>query len=181
MWAKLAYAVLVGLVGAGIVHIAVLLLLPRLNERDAWTRLANTAGLYVVTPADGSDMLQPVVGTPDPLFGAVACRFDLEDGPVRLKAEGKVPFWSASIYDRSGQNIYSFNDRTATEGALDFVVATPTQMIEMRKDLPAELASSIFVEADVGEGIVVIRSFAPDDSWSSIISTYLKSITCRTQ
>ena len=178
---KLFYAVLVGLVGAGIVHIAVLFLLPTLIERDAWTRLANAADLYVVTSADGSEKSQPVVDAPDPLFRAVACRFDLEDGPVRLKAEGKVPFWSASIYDRSGQNIYSFNDRTATEGMLDFVVATPTQMIEMRKDLPAELASAVFVEADVGEGIVVIRSFAPDDSWNSTISTYLKSFTCQTQ
>jgi uncharacterized membrane protein len=178
---KLAYAILVGLVGAGIVHIVILFLLPTLTERDAWTRLANAAALYVVIPADGSDKSQPVINAPDPLFRAVACRFNLEDGPVRLKAEGNVPFWSASIYDRSGQNIYSFNDRTATEGMLDFVVATPTQMIEMRKDLPAELASAVFVEADVGEGIVVIRSFAPDDSWGSIISTYLKSTTCRTQ
>ena len=37
---------------------------------------------------------------------------------------------------------------------LDFVIVTPTQMIDMRKELPADLESSVFVEADVGEGIV---------------------------
>ena len=178
---SLLYALLLGLVGAGIVHIAVLLLLPTLAERDAWTRLANAAGLYVVTPADGSGGTQPVVEAPDPLFRAVACRFDLEDGPVWLRAEGSVPFWSASIYDRSGQNIYNFNDRTAAGAALDFVVVTPAQMVEMRKELPAELESSIFVEADLGEGMVIVRSFTPDDSWKSIISTYLGSIACTPQ
>jgi uncharacterized membrane protein len=178
---RFLYAILLGLVGAGIVHIAVLLLLPTLTERDAWSRLADAADLYVVTPADGSDGAQPVVEVPDPLFRAVACRFDLEDGPVRLKADGSVPFWSASIYGRSGDNLYNFNDRTATGGALDFVVVTPTQMIEMRKELPAELESSIFVEVDVDEGIVVLRSFVPDESWRSIVSTYLKSTACTTQ
>jgi uncharacterized membrane protein len=122
-----------------------------------------------------------VVQAPDPLFGVVACRFDLEDGPARLTAQGSAPFWSASIYDRSGQNIYNFNDRTAAGSALDFVVVTPAQMIEMRKELPADLESSIFVEADIGEGIVLIRAFMPDESWRPAISAYFKSIACAPQ
>lgn len=178
---RLLYAILLGIVGAGIVHIAVLFLLPTLTQRDAWSRLADAAELYSVTPADGSDGSQPVVEVPDPLFKAATCRFDLDDGPVRVTAEGTVPFWSASIYDRSGENVYNFNDRTAAGSALDFVVVTPAQMIEMRKELPVELESSIFVEADVGEGIVIVRAFTPDESWASIISTYLKSMTCVTQ
>lgn len=179
--ARLLYAVLLGLVGAGIVHIAVLFLMPALGERDAWTRLSRTADLYDISPVDGSDGGTPVVEAADPMFGTVACRFDLEDGPVRLTAQGAVPFWSASIYDRSGQNVYNFNDRTAAGGALDFVVVTPAQMIDMRKELPAELASSIFVEADIGEGIVVIRAFRPDESWRATIAAYLKSIACAPQ
>jgi uncharacterized membrane protein len=179
--ARLFYAILVGVVGAGIVHIVVLLLLPTLTERDAWSRLAAVAGLYVVVPADGSGGSQPVVEAPDPQFAAVACRFDLEDGPVRVQGRGTVPFWSASIYDRSGQNVYNFNDRTAEGGALDFVVVTSAQMIEMRKDLPADLASSVFVEADVDEGMLVVRSFVPDDSWAKTIAGYLGSLSCTPQ
>ena len=178
---RLLYAILVGLVGAGIVHIAVLLLLPTLTERDAWSRLAAAADLYVVVPADGSGQSPPVVEAPDPQFAAVACRFDLEDGPVRVKGQGTVPFWSASIYDRSGNNVYNFNDRTAEGGALDFVVVTPAQMIDMRKELPAELASSVFVEADIDEGMLVVRSFVPDDSWAKTIASYLGSLSCTTQ
>lgn len=176
-----AYALLLGVVGAGIVHIAILLLLPLFSERDAWSRLATAADLYIMTAADGSDGKTPTVEAPDPFFRASACRFDLQDGPVRLKADGSVPFWSASIYDRGGQNVYNFNDRSATDGVLDFVIVTPAQMIDMRKDLPAELESSVFVEADVDEGIVVVRAFAPDDSWGRTIATYLGSIACAPQ
>jgi uncharacterized membrane protein len=179
--ARLLYAILLGIVGAGIVHISVLFLLPRLSERDAWSRLADAADLYVMVPADGSDGSQPVVEAPDPEFRAFACRFDLEDGPMRVKGAGTVPFWSASIYDRSGQNVYNFNDHSAEGGKLDFVVVTPAQMIDMRKDLPAELASSIFVEADIGEGMVVVRSFVPDDSWAKTIASYLGAVNCTPQ
>ena len=181
MWSGLAYALLLGVIGAGIVHIAVLLLLPLFSERDAWSRLAAASDLYVMTAADGSDGGRSTVQAPDPFFRASACRFDLQDGPVRLKADGTVPFWSASIYDRGGQNVYNFNDRTAAGGELDFVVVTSTQMIEMRKDLPPELEASIFVEADVDEGIIVVRAFAPDDSWTSNITAYVKSIACAPQ
>jgi uncharacterized membrane protein len=179
--ARLLYAMLLGLAGAGIVHIAVLFLLPRLSERDAWSRLAAAADLYVTVAADGSDNSAPVVEAPDPQFRAVACRFDLEDGPMRVQAVGAVPYWSTSIYDRSGENVYNFNDRTAAGGALDFVVLTPAQMIEMRKDLPADLASSVFVEADLDEGMVVVRSFVPDDSWAKTIAAYLASLRCTPQ
>ena len=179
--ARLLFAVVLGLVGAAIVHIAVLFLLPRLSERDAWSRLAAAADLYAVVAADGSDNSQPVVQAPDPQFRAAACRFDLEDGPMRVQAKGSVPYWSTSIYDRSGENVYNFNDRTAADGALDFVVGTSAQMIEMRKDLPADLASSVFVEADIDEGIVVVRSFVPDDSWAKTIAAYLGSLSCTPQ
>jgi uncharacterized membrane protein len=178
---RLLYVLLLGILGAGIVHIVVLLLLPLLSERDAWSRLAAAAELYVVVPADGSDQKPPVIEAPDPQFGASACRFDLEDGPLRVQGSGTVPFWSTSIYNRAGQNIYNLNDRTAEGGVLDFVIVTPAQMIEMRKDLPADLASSVFVEADIDEGMMVVRSFVPDDSWARRIAGFLGSISCSPQ
>lgn len=180
---RLLHALFAGLVGAGIVHIVILLLLPSFSERDAWSRLAQAADLYTVTriagaettvPGDAEPLLAPV----DPLFDAVACRFDLTNGIAHLKAPGTVPFWSVSVYDRGGQNIYSFNDRTANDGVLDFLIATPVQMVEIRKSLPPELETSVFVEADVEEGIVVIRSFIPDESFRPAITAYLDSISC---
>ncbi len=175
---RLFYVALVSLVGAAIVHIVVLLLLPQFSEKDAWATLAEAADFYKAVRIDADGGRVPIVKAVDPLFYAAACRFDLTDGAVHLRAPGKVPYWSVSIYNRGGQNIYSFNDRATDTGSLDFVVLTSAQMIEIRKQTPEEFQKSIFVEAAVGEGIVVVRSFVPDQSWNQTVSSFLRSIAC---
>lgn len=178
---RLLHAVLLGLVGAGIVHIIVLLLVPEFSERDAWSRLSMVSDLYRMNRLDAEAGGAPVVKSVDPLFYAAACRFDLSEGMVRIKAPGNVPFWSASVYDRSGHDVYSFNDHTATGGTLDAVVLTPAQMIEVRKDLPEDLQGAIFVETSIDEGIFVVRGFVPDDSWKPIVSRFLDQSSCELQ
>ncbi|TWG99303.1 putative membrane protein [Mesorhizobium sp. J18] len=175
---RFLHALLTGLVGAGIVHIAILFLLPVFAEKDAWARLAETGEPYHVVRLDHANPSLGMLTSPDPFFEAVACRFDLSDGALHLVGEGRIPFWSISVYDRRGLNIYSLNDRTATGDALDFVVVTPAQMLTMRKEVPAEFTQSIFVEADLTEGIVVMRAFVPDESWREVVSTYLNGISC---
>lgn len=178
---RLLHALAIGLIGAGIAHIVILLLVPSFSERDAWSRLAMVAGPNKVVRLDEEIGGMPVVKALDPSFYEAACRFDLNEGVVRIDNAGKVPYWSASVYDRSGQNIYSFNDRTATDGNLDFVVLTPAQMIDLRKELPAEFEKSIFVETPIDEGIVVVRVFVPDDSWKPMVSRFLDGINCDIQ
>lgn len=175
---RLAYAVLVGLVGAGLVHIAILLLLPDFSQRDAWSRLAMVSDVYRFVDLDRLGGSEPVVRADDPLFRAAACRFDLADGLVQISTPGNVPYWSVSIYDRSGQNVYSFNDRIAEGRVLDFVVLTPAQMLEVRKEFPEEVGNSIFVEIPIGEGILVVRGFVPDSSWDPAMSSFLGEMSC---
>ncbi|MBB6466892.1 putative membrane protein [Aminobacter lissarensis] len=178
---RLFHALAIGLIGAGIAHIVILLLVPSFSERDAWSRLAMVAGPNKVVRLDQEIGGTPVVKALDPSFFEAACRFDLTEGVVRIDNAGKVPYWSASVYDRSGQNIYSFNDRTATDGNLDFVVLTPAQMIDLRKELPTEFEKSIFVETPIDEGIVVVRAFVPDDSWKPTVDRFLDGINCDIQ
>ncbi|MBN9074332.1 MAG: DUF1254 domain-containing protein [Rhizobiales bacterium] len=176
---RLLYALAAGLLGAGIVHIAVLLMLPEFSERDAWSRLGPDSDIYAVHRIDGGPAAEVLRGFEDPLFYVSACRFDLEDGFAHIKAPGGAPFWSASVYGRNGRNLYSFNDRTATNGALDFVVVTPAQMIDIRKELPPALVSSVFVEADIGQGIAVVRTFVPDRTWADKAAALHSGMTCR--
>jgi uncharacterized membrane protein len=175
---RLAYALLVGLVGAGIVHISVLFLLPHFTERDAWSQLSQVADFYTPTSITGTTATTPLVRSVDPLFSAIACRFDLDDGVVHVQAPGRVPFWSMSVYDRNGQNIFSFNDRTSADGRVNFVVLTPAQTIEVRKQLPEEFVNSVFVESDIDEGIVVVRAFVPDRTWRTAIDDFLSGVSC---
>lgn len=175
---RLLYAFLVGLCGAGIVHILIVLLVPGMSDRDAWSRLAVAGELNRVIRLDTRGVSPLWLGPVDPLFAAAACRFDLEDGAVHVQATEAMPYWSASVYDRDGRNIYSFNDRTSAGGALDFVVLTPAQMVETRKDLPEGFEQSVFVEAPVDEAVVVVRIFVPDDSWAPLASRFIGSMSC---
>lgn len=178
---RLAFAVMAGLLGAGIVHILVLFLIPEFSERDAWARLAMDSGLYVMAPLAVERGGPPALKSVDPLFDAAACRFDLTDGIVRIRAPGKVVFWSMSIYDRNGHNIYSLNDHSTNAGLLNVVVLTPAQMVGVRRNLPEALEGSVFVEAPIDEGMAVVRSFVPDESWAPTVSRYLDQVTCQLQ
>jgi uncharacterized membrane protein len=176
---KVLYAILLGLLGAGIVHIVVLILIPEFAERDAWSRLATQSDLYTMMRLDDQAGGPPVVKTVDPLFYAAACRFDLSDGIVRLQSSVKnLPFWSMSVYDRNGHNLYSFNDLSATDGKLNAIVLTPAQMIGVRKVLPEGLEGSVFIELPITEGIAVIRSFVPDASWKPTVARFLDQASC---
>lgn len=175
---RLLHALLAGILGAVIIHIVILFLLPRFTEKDAWSLLSSLAAPYDMVRLGESPGEHIIPGFDDPLFEAAACRFDLSDGPVHVHAPGHVPFWSMSAYDRNGFNVYSLNDRTATDRVLDFVVSSPEDMLAMRKELPPEFARSIFVEAPIEKGIVVVRAFVPDQTWRGQVRSYLDSMSC---
>ena len=107
------------------------------SERDAWSRLAAAAPLY--TPARaGAGGRRSSSQSPDPLFSR---RLPLRPRRRRRSPHApraSVPYWSVSVYDRDGDNVYSFNDHTATAGGLDLVIATPGADDHLRKSLPAE-------------------------------------------
>jgi len=175
---RFVYAVVVGLIGAGIVHIAILIMLPTMSPSDAWSRLAAQADLYQIVPYVTDSELAGPAGVDDPYFQAVACRFDLEEGFTHVQGTGVVPYWSASVYDRSGQNVYSLNDRSAQDGQLDVVVLTPAQMVDMRKAPLENMEKAVFVETPIRQGIVVVRGFAPDQTWVRNVADFLGAIDC---
>jgi uncharacterized membrane protein len=175
---KVLHASILGLLGAAIVHITVLLLLPAISERDVWSRLADVGGLFKVVSVSDQTVGERVLRLTDPYFEAAACRFDLTEGLAHVRASGRIPYWSISVYDRNGQNIYSFNDHSTAAGDLDLLVLSPVQMMELRKELPKEFEQSVFVETPIEEGMVVVRGFAPDPSWKPSVSAYIKGVAC---
>ncbi len=175
---RLTYAVILGLVGAGIVHIAILLLIPYYSERDAWALVSQAGPPYAVHKLERDGPAEHALANADPMFTIATCRFDLSDGSVHVFSEAHVPFWSLSVFDRRGQNVFSLNDRTATESILDVVVATPLQLIELRKAMPPNYEKAVFIEADIAEGMIVLRSFVPDSSWQRLVERHLDGARC---
>jgi uncharacterized membrane protein len=97
---------------------------------------------------------------------------------VRLFAQGDVPFWSLAVYDSASNEVFSMNDRTSVSGALDTLVATPIQLIAIRKAVPAELEQSILVEMRGEEGYAVLRTFVPTDSRQEAATAFFAGAGC---
>lgn len=70
------------------------------------------------------------------------------------------------------------NDQTAVHGDLDLVVATPIQLVELRKSPPEALAQSIMIEMKDEEGYAVLRALAPLDSFEDLVRTFLAESRC---
>lgn len=182
---KLFLAVVIGLVGAAIVHIAIVFAIPGQAENDAWSRLARRGDLFAPVrvgeaPAgapspDDSDGFRFV----DPAFIVLACRFSVADGPVRLFAEETTPFWTASITARNGDNLYSIGERVALDGRLDLLVGTREQLDLARLEGTADEPQSIPVEFAADEGYLTVRALVASESERPFAERFARSVTCR--
>ncbi|MBP0617913.1 DUF1254 domain-containing protein [Jiella mangrovi] len=185
---KLLLAVMVGLVGAGLVHIAVIFSMPDVASRNGWSRLAElgeTDRLVRVEalespaePGESGGSTNGEFAFVDPAFITAGCRFSLVDGPVRIHALQNDPaFWSASIYDRRGDNLYSINDRSAVDNAFDLMVGTPEQLVDKAavQDAPE---AQIPVEVEMSEGYMTIRVLVDEESKRPSVDAFVSSIGC---
>lgn len=175
--ARFVHALALGLVGAGIVHLSILFLLPAHSVRDVWTRLSQVGEPYATLRLDaaGQDGLPAPA---DPFIQAAACRFDLAEGMLHLAAEGTVPFWSISIYDDNGLNVFSITDGAAADGRLDAVVLAPAQARRLHSRYAAQTDRSVLLQANVGRGIALVRVFVPDETWQGVATAFLESLRC---
>lgn len=171
------FASILGLVGAALLHIIIVLVLPQFTGRDAYTRvlgLLEMDSFFSLTSTPGSTGLS----NDDPYLRTAVCSFSIADGPARFLASGSVPFWSLAVFDSGSNEVFSMNDHTAVNGRLDLVVATPIQLVELRKAPPEALAQSIMVEMKEEDGYAVLRAMAPLDSFEDQVRNFLAESSC---
>ncbi len=175
---RFGYFALLLVVIAGLTHLVSLLAIPAFAERDAWAKLSSAGKPWEFTRiASPGQVERPVTGL-DPALHVAACRFDLREGAVRVTADGKLPFWSVSIFDRRGRNVYSFNDRTAVNRQLFLVVVDAVQMAQLRTAPADTIEQAVLIEAPIDEGFVLIRALEHDSSWKSRLDAFFGSARC---
>jgi uncharacterized membrane protein len=175
---QLLFAIAVGLVGAALLHLVIVLALPDFSERDAYTRVLAEGEIHRFYML-GEKAAATGLAQEDPFVDVAVCAFDVTERPVRLTAtNGGVPFWSLAVYDQSSNEMFSINDRTSAGGGLDMIIATPVQMTALRKALPQTAVQSILVETAQAEGYVALRSLAPRKSFEPIAAQFLAGASC---
>lgn len=174
---RIPYILIMGLVLAGIIHIAVVLLIPKYSTRDAWAYLSGRTSLFSFTQFDDASSLAGISEI-DPYFSYGICRFDLEKAPLKMLGEETELFWSASVFDEQGKVIYSLNDRTAIDKQLNLLIVDPIQALDIQENEPEEVENSIIIEANIRFGFVVVRILRPDEGWKIETKQFLDAVKC---
>ncbi len=146
---------------AGIVHILTILLVPHSAEADGWSRAAAVAGEEGWTPLVAPAQQAAIPGL-DPLFVHGLCKLAIDDAPAVLSLDAADRFWSLALYNHSPTVIFSLNDRTAVDGALEMLVVSPLDAERLKESPPADFESMIVVESVDPELIAVLRLYAPE-------------------
>ncbi|WP_019219742.1 DUF1254 domain-containing protein [Bartonella florencae] len=172
---RFIHALLLAIIGALIVHIAVLFLIPYWTQDNIWEELKKTGNPYQFVNLDARNPLQQ---TTDPFFLLKVCRFDLENGPVHLKASKTTQFWSLAAYTQAGIIFYSLNDRTAPDAALDLIIGKPIQIIELKQSKSQNNGDAVLVAKNLQKGFALLRIFAPSDLAKKESEAFFASATC---
>lgn len=172
---RFLHLLLLGLIGAAIVHIAILLLIPHYSDRNAWAELENLGEAYRFHQLSSG---AKVLSNPDPLIQQAVCRFDLSDGPLKLATQKSAPFWSLSIYTPNGDNLYSINDNISNDRTLDLVVANPLGVAALRTDSTFDESEALMVSLPIEKGAVILRVLVPDASWQSVAHGFFETASC---
>ena len=147
---------------AGIVHIVTILLIPHYSGADGWSRAATVAVKEGWTPLVSSDSSQAALPGLDPLFVHGLCKVAINDAPTILLLETANRFWSLALYNRSGTVVFSLNDRTAVDGALEMLVVNSLDAERLKESPQADLEGMIIVESANNDLIAVLHLYAPE-------------------
>ncbi|AGF75547.1 DUF1254 domain-containing protein [Bartonella vinsonii] len=173
---RFIHAALLAGIGAIIVHICVLFLMPYWTQNNIWTELKKSGPPYQFVDLDARNPIQQSI---DPFFLLKVCRFDLENGPVHLKALQTTQFWSLAAYTYDGSIFYSLNDRTTPHATLDLIIGKPIQIIELKQSKTKNNRNSVLVAKNLNQGFALLRIFAPSLLEKKKSEEFFSSATCR--
>lgn len=174
---SLLYAIGAGLIGAVLLHVIVILAAPSFSGIDAFSRVLDEGDLdefhSLGEKTDGAGLENNI-----PFIKEAVCAFDVDFGPSVIYAEGRVPFWSAAVYDEDSNEVFSMNDRTAVGGALDLVVGSAGQLAAIRRAADASTSKAFLIELPASRGYVVLRALYPEASMAGDADAFIESASC---
>ena len=168
-----------GLVLAGLIHVVAVLMLPSLAPRNAQARLAELgpANTMIELPAASPGRQVMPMMAPDVRYAF--CRFDLADGPVRLKAAVPDELWLIALYTPEGENFYSVVGADMKRAEIDLIILAADQTVEEAGvDAPEWSDEVIVVNAPIVEGIALIRAPLAGPSRASQAERALSATSC---
>lgn len=164
---------------SGILHIVTVFGVPHYAVRDPWTVLEpfGPADRFIPLPrvAHGVKTLQGL----DPAMAQTVCRFSLDKGPVRIRANPTDAYWSLSLYDRHGLHVWGTDNRVTGQKAIDLVIADDVQVAQLRENPPEELEDVVIVDWKSKQGIALLQIMVPRASMEAEAVSSLGTASCQ--
>jgi uncharacterized membrane protein len=175
-------ATVAGLVLGAIVHVVVVLRVPSLAQKDAFSRFAlagRNGHAELVAAAAPTDKAEPALPDADPAAATAVCAFDLTAGPVHVTAPASGLLETLSLHARGGGVFYGLTDRASLRGQIDLAIMTQAQLDEAQADEDEETAGGeIRVVSPSTKGLLVVRAVAARPSLLRQAQAAVTSVTC---
>jgi uncharacterized membrane protein len=167
-----------GVVLGGIIHIAVILILPLVSPNPVWREIVALDALNkpVVLPA-------VTAGTPNPLrldpeLTYAVCRIDLRNGPGIIRGTLPQAFWSVAFFDPQGAVIYSSTNRDGIGQTLEVGVFNQAQTRLLAEQTLNVAESLLIVEARSDDIFALIRLAPPHQAMRARYEQLLQQVSC---
>ncbi len=155
------YRITALLITAILAHLLVVWAAPRLimhilmNGRIAQSMdMQNKAAFPPPVTAQSRTVVMP---SPDLLY--TVCAFDVSQGPVRVRANPKLPnYWSIALYASNSDNFFVLNDRQAQASGVDLWLVSR----EGRATAPATPDGAQVVVSPTQTGFLLMRVLTGD-------------------
>jgi uncharacterized membrane protein len=178
---RVALWLLGALLLGGIVHLATVLLLPRMASQDAYARVSAIAPVNSVIPVPPPTPEKAVMPFMDPAFAVSVCRYDLSRGPLKFSVPISQAYTSVSFYTRTDVAYYAINDRAAGRRVIELDLMTAAQRAELPENEDITAADRLIVASPTTTGLIMIRALAPEMGWIPAARNALAAAQCRPQ
>ncbi len=173
------FTLAIGIVLAGIIHIAAVLALPQLAPKNAWGRLSDIAPLntLVVLPAATPNAQPMPMLAPD--LRVAVCRFDLSEGPIKLSTQILDPNWILTFNTALGDNFYTVQGADIRSSRLDVIIALEDHaLLEATADRPDQETDVEIVRSPGAMGFATVSASLPGPAFAARAEAALKRATC---
>ncbi|WP_224701714.1 DUF1254 domain-containing protein [Devosia aquimaris] len=167
-----------GVVLGGIIHLVVILTLPRLAEDTISAHIAalDAADRMVILPPVEAGQPNPLGLDPALIYGV--CSIDLTAGPAYLNGVLPEAPWSVALFKSDGVVAYSTTNRDGINQTLKLGIFNAAQtrlLAQQTLDVPDGL---LVVEADVDQLFALVRLIPPHDVMRPRFAEALSKVTC---
>jgi uncharacterized membrane protein len=172
---KALHVVALSVLGAIMVHILLVLGLPRWTGPVFLEAFAGTG--EAGSPGGVLSMASYSIG-PAPFIRERVCPFDFSEGGLRVLLSADVPFFSVAVITRDGR--VAFSSTSGRLGNAQSIALWPAQA-RRRVALAGDAAledPELQVFVDASAGYFFLRAFEPDPSWSNAISGLFENAGC---